>query len=494
LKKGLKIENKMKKVFLTLAVVFAMGTTFAQEKGLHLTLGGGLGWTNFAYDLDEGSNKGRLGYGGTIGAQYFFNNHWGISLAGEIYRFNTQSRFDGYKNAIEKKNDKMFEFPEQVDDEGDMYDFYLHLKNWRENQKTNFFEIPLMAVYQKKFGRLEKHGLYFGLGIKLQIPMKSTFERYEGDVLTEALYHEWELPFKPGWSGDLSHHGYGTNKNRDWNGENTLRTGVAAVGEFGFLFGLSRRVDLTLGVVADYGLANIGTKEKAELLGPIPGVTQQDGVKAKDGSDVAKNVFYNGILNSDQIVDKIHPWSLRGKIGVRIKIGKLKPIEEIEEIERSGRRSGPDTIFVYPIVVYKNPPEEPAEERTPVTRSEAPAAYQPIPDEIEVELIEPIYFDLDKYVLTAKSIEVLNRKVELMKKYPQAVLTVVGHTCDKGTGSHNDVLSANRAEAARMYLIRKGVSPTRIVPIPMGMREPDYINNSEDNRKLNRRVDFYLAR
>jgi outer membrane protein OmpA-like peptidoglycan-associated protein len=410
-----------------------------------------------------------------LGLQYFFNRHWGLSLAGEYFVFNTQSRYA----------DKSFLFEKQVDNEGHVCDLTIRLKNWKENQTTDFIEIPFMGVFQHKFGRMERHGLYFGLGVKAQIPISYTFERADGDVKVSAYYPQWHLHFEDGWSVEMPQHGYGTNNNRQWNGATNLKTGFAAVGEFGFLFGLSPRVDLTLGISADYGLTDINNK-KDNLLGPIDGKTQQD------GSFVAEQVYYNGILNSNQI-SGINTLSLRGKVGLRIKIGKLKPrpIDTLEHFPTgSGERRPPDTIFVYPVVVYTHAPDSVVERPN---RGERPSHYDPIPKGVEDTLIESIYFDLDKSNLTAKSKEILDRKAALMKKYPQAVLSVIGHTCNIGSGDYNDKLSYQRAEAARLYLIQKGISPTRVITIPMGKRDPDHINDSDANRSLNRRVDFIIA-
>jgi peptidoglycan-associated lipoprotein len=88
----------------------------------------------------------------------------------------------------------------------------------------------------------------------------------------------------------------------------------------------------------------------------------------------------------------------------------------------------------------------------------------------------------------------LDRKVALMKKYPQAVITVIGHTCDKGNSGYNDILSYNRAETARVYLIKSGINDSRIISVPMGMKNPTYTNILEHNRELNRRVDFIIAK
>lgn len=498
----------MKRIFLIAVVFFAVQTTFAQEKGLHLTFGGGLGKTGFAYNLEDGACKGGIGYGGTLGLQYFFNYHWGISLAGEFYQFNTQSSY----------NDRKFIFPNQTDDEGDIYNFYLHLQNWQENQKTRFVEIPLMAVYQYKFGKKEKAGFYLGLGVKCQIPVSSTFERFKGAIQTYAYYPEDNI-----WLGkedesslNYDHHAYGTNnfkteEERSWNGnsgKNTLKTGFAAVAECGFLFSLSRRVDLSLGVVADYGITSI-SKQNDPLLSIKNGATQQD------GNYVAENVLYKGVLNSDQ-TPKINTYSVRGKIGLRIKFGRVKEIpeedaynEEDEEEHPASPTSkrAPDTIFVYPVIVYPQPSDSLLKQYTPtdrvgerVTESIQGKIYEqtykpePLPQEIETELVESIYFDLDKYTLTPQAKAVLDRKAELMRKYPQAVITVIGHTCDKGNREYNDRLSYNRAEAARIYLIKSGISSARIVPVPMGMSNPTYTNSSEFNRELNRRVDFIIAK
>ncbi len=450
-------------------IFFAMTTVQAQEKGFYLTLDGGLGWTNLGYDLNGGSTKGGLGYGGGIGAQYFFNRHWGVSLSGEIFVFNTQSLF----------SDKSFTFQNQIDDEGDIYDLKIRLRDWKESQTTTFLEIPLMLMYQHKFGKKEMHGLYFGIGPKVQIPINSTYKT-EGLITNSALYHDWELPFEEGSSSDLPQHGYSTNKDRPFSGDNELKTGFAIAGEIGALFGLSRRVDLTLGVMADYGLTDIKNKNE-DLLGPTGG--QQTSV-------VAENVFYNGVLNSNQ-ADKINTMSVRGKIGLRIKLGKLKERPVEEEKDEQVQIPLRDTIIVNPVVIQV---PTPVVTPIPTVPTQEPAKVLDLPKQVEDELEECIYFDLNKYDLRKESIEVLDRKVELMRKYPNASLSVIGHTCDLGNNPLNDKLAFNRAEAARYYLIRKGIKASRITTIAKGKDDPAVPNTTEKNRELNRMVEFILTK
>ena len=492
----------MKKIFFTVILFLATGIMFAQETGLHITFGGNFGKMNFVYQLDGGAHKNQTGYGGYLGAQYFFNRHWGVSLSGEFVVYNTMSLYD----------DKSFLFNEETDNEGDSYNLKIHLKNWKENQRTYFLEMPIMALYQHKFGKKEHHGFYLGAGIKTQIPVSNSFRNSEGEVRVSGYYPRWNLPLgEEGLSVEIPQHGFGNNENRQWAGLHNLKAGLALVGEFGFLIGLSPRVDLTLGISADYGFTNI-SKRMDNLLGPIEGKTQQE------GQYISEMIYYNGILNSNQTT-RINTSSVRGKVGLRIKIGKLKereedsddPIKKLAEIlnnmESGGKR---DTIIINPVVlpIYLPSSNDDVQERAGLgtgsgirqtgddggfTSDVRTKKGGTIPQTVVEDLEESIYFDLNECILTAKAKEVLNQKVALMKKYPQAIISVVGHTCNIGSGNYNDVLSRDRAEAAKYYLIKKGISPARIITLSEGMKNPTYPNTSEQNRELNRRVDFYMS-
>ena len=469
----------MKKLIFALLIVFASSTLFAQEKGLFLTLSGSAGPSKFLYRLESGSPKSGLGFGAGIGAQYFFTKNIGLSLGLEYTQFNTGSYF----------KHKGFDFYGLTDDEGKLCDIEVYLNNWNEKQKTHYIDIPLMFRFQQKWGKKEMVGFYFAFGPKMQIPISSSFERSDGTVSVYAYYEEHELTIgKPGYGVELPHHGIGTTE-KFWKGKNEIKVGFAIAGEAGFLFGLSRRVDLTLGVSAEYGFTNI-QKKSVDLLEVAPGKAPQDG-------EIADIVSYSGILNSNKINKEtgIHPVFIRGHIGLRIKIGKLSEKKEEDDQDKKldailEKLSQPrDTIIINPVVVpvYLPAPETSTpEEGGPMGRRGTPIVTQEIIDELE----EPIYFDLDKYNLDAEAIAILDRKIAQMKRYPQLSVSLVGHTCDLGTNPHNDELSTNRAQAARMYMIGKGIKPSRLDIIPMGKNFPSYPNTSEDSRRMNRRVDF----
>ena len=502
----------MKKLIFVFLIIFATTNVFSQESGLYLFLGGNAGRTNFSYKLEGGNPKPDLGYGAFIGAQYYFNQHLGLSLGVDLSVFNTHSQFT---RKDDRDKDPKFVFDDIRDKDGDLckYTIWLHglpgvnnTRGWSEIQRTYFIDIPLLMKFQTKWGKKEAFGIYMGMGVKLQIPISSTYKA-EGNVRTIAYYKETELTI--GDDIPLPWHGLGT-EDKNLDGKNQLKPGCAIHGEAGFLISLSKRVDLTLGVSADYGFTNI--KKKNDPLVELKANTLQDG-------PVGDNAVYNGILNSNK-TNMIHPLSIRGNVGLRVKLGKLKDKDEegddasktLEKIlTQMGNNMGKrDTIIVNPVVVPIYLPLPDGEEweggagtgrgqwyptgedgsgsgRTPGATSRRGAA---LPQAAIDELQESIYFALSKYDLDQEAIEVLDRKVAQMKKYPYATISVVGHTCDLGSNTLNDELSLNRATAARLYMISKGVKPSRIEVIPMGKHYPSHINANEDSRRLNRRVDF----
>ena len=470
----------MKKLIFIALMFSTLTIAMGQDKGSYITVGGDLGWTKFFYDLDEGSSRGKLGYGGNIGYQYFFSKNWGVGIQAEFSVFNTQSRY----------NSRTFTFADQVDDEGFDYDLDVTLRRWRENQKTYFFNVPLMLMYQTRFGQTQNVGMYGGIGAKAQLPIKSTYKRHRGDALFLAYYPEinWRVPEE----NSLPQYGYGSNGNLSLKGDNELKFGVAVTGELGFLFALSRRVDLTVGVSADYGLMDI--KDKNVGLLSVEGNQQ--------GLDyIGQNMSYEGILNSQEI-NKNHPFALKGELGLRIKIGKLTEKrgkksedkqDEIIELLRGLANRPADTIILNPTIEVTFPEEY--FDRISARRDAAesnPLDGVPVTD-IEI-LMEPVFFDINQSVLRRDARETLDRKMDILRKHDQVRLTIVGHTCNLGSYKLNYELSKRRAETVRSYLISNGIRPSRLTIVPEGMNNPMNPNDTEQHRQLNRQVNFIVGK
>jgi outer membrane protein OmpA-like peptidoglycan-associated protein len=87
----------------------------------------------------------------------------------------------------------------------------------------------------------------------------------------------------------------------------------------------------------------------------------------------------------------------------------------------------------------------------------------------------------------------LDRYAQTLNEHPVTTIGIVGHTDSTGSESINDPLSFSRAQAARDYLARHGIAPTRMSVDGRGEREPIASNSSDDGRAQNRRVEIYIA-
>ena len=71
-------------------------------------------------------------------------------------------------------------------------------------------------------------------------------------------------------------------------------------------------------------------------------------------------------------------------------------------------------------------------------------------------------------------------------------LEVQGHTDNSGTPEHNQLLSEQRAEAVRAWLVQHGVETDRLVARGYGQEKPLVPNVTAGNRAQNRRVQFII--
>jgi len=83
-----------------------------------------------------------------------------------------------------------------------------------------------------------------------------------------------------------------------------------------------------------------------------------------------------------------------------------------------------------------------------------------IPCEI---VINPIFFDFDKWNIRTDSKYDLENIVDVMRAYPDMKITIESHTDRRGTLRYNDKLSDRRAKSTRDYIISRGIAAERIV-------------------------------
>ncbi len=84
----------------------------------------------------------------------------------------------------------------------------------------------------------------------------------------------------------------------------------------------------------------------------------------------------------------------------------------------------------------------------------------------------------------------LDLVVEMMNDNPDIKILLKGHTDNQGDPTLNLRLSEARVKAVRKYLISEGINAYRIKSVGYGGNAPIASNDTEETRKLNRRVEF----
>jgi len=111
----------------------------------------------------------------------------------------------------------------------------------------------------------------------------------------------------------------------------------------------------------------------------------------------------------------------------------------------------------------------------------------------ENTVIRFVYFEYDKFNITAKYVEVLDDVAGILDKYQDVIVTINGHTDAVASDGYNQVLSQNRAASTKEWLVINGVIPDRIKTAGYGEREPYASNMTEEGRSLNRRVEIFFS-
>ena len=106
--------------------------------------------------------------------------------------------------------------------------------------------------------------------------------------------------------------------------------------------------------------------------------------------------------------------------------------------------------------------------------------------------MEQITFEFGKSNLSQSSQDYLNQIVVLMQENQVMKITVNGHTDNVGSADFNMNLSKTRAEAVYNYLVKSGISSSRLSFRYFGMTRPIADNDTEEGRAMNRRVEFEI--
>ncbi|MEY4516965.1 MAG: hypothetical protein RL180_1311, partial [Pseudomonadota bacterium] len=108
---------------------------------------------------------------------------------------------------------------------------------------------------------------------------------------------------------------------------------------------------------------------------------------------------------------------------------------------------------VPPVVVIATPVMPPLVAE-PVVEPSVPDALVTAPNNV--------HFALNRSDLSATSRTLLNQVASILKQYPDANVTLYGHTDPRASVAYNNALSARRARSVEKYLITHGIAAGRI--------------------------------
>lgn len=112
---------------------------------------------------------------------------------------------------------------------------------------------------------------------------------------------------------------------------------------------------------------------------------------------------------------------------------------------------------------------------------------------LKLTMSSEVSFDFNSSSLKSTFYSSLNKIAEIMVRYPQTQILIVGHTDSVGSEQYNLDLSLRRANAVADYLMTHGVSRSRLGTEGHGELEPLATNSTADGRARNRRVEIFVV-
>ncbi|MCK4412212.1 MAG: peptidoglycan-associated lipoprotein Pal [Candidatus Eisenbacteria sp.] len=134
------------------------------------------------------------------------------------------------------------------------------------------------------------------------------------------------------------------------------------------------------------------------------------------------------------------------------------------------------------------PSEMPQTERVPGDETAPPGSAA----EDAALQIEDVFYEFDKYALTARARDTLTRDADVLLANPGMRLLIEGHCDERGTREYNLALADRRARASRDFLVAYGIDASRLETISYGEERPFVLGSTESAWSKNRRAHFVV--
>ena len=108
--------------------------------------------------------------------------------------------------------------------------------------------------------------------------------------------------------------------------------------------------------------------------------------------------------------------------------------------------------------------------------------------------LKNVLFAQAKTDILPESYPELDLVVNFLKENPSVRIELMGHTDGRGVHADNVKLSQQRVNKVKEYLVSKGVESKRITGKGFGGSKPIASNDTEESRRMNRRVEFVIRK
>ncbi|MDR0691904.1 MAG: OmpA family protein [Prevotellaceae bacterium] len=465
------MTNLNKLIVSVAAILVAISAGAQSSHQFSINAGGGL--STLKYEPVEGENK--TGFGGTLGLDYtlFFNPKWGISTGLGVALFNAKYELP----SLREVNLTAF----------DDFQCIAITTGYSEKQQAALLTVPLML-------RFESGKFYAAAGAKIGIPVKATNKNKLNEFQLRGYYPSDD------WYDDDPESGFGTLDGFDGKGDLKLKTAFFASVEAGIKWG-----KLYTGIYFDYGFNNSNkTQPQRQKLIPYTPLefVNDEYIPPKMPSTV--NSVLTASIDNKRIVDKVTPLAAGIKIAFVIHRSKpkVKTVEPVETQPAFDAQAEAERQRLAEEDARRKAELREAEERRRAEEARKLEERRKAEEARKLEqqrqydadmaiLVEPVGgFAINSVIFTDLMKTELDKKAEILVRYPNMNIQIEGHACDMGNNAVNMKLGLRRADAVKEYFVAKGIAANRITTASKGKTEPIAPNTNEENRRKNRRIQI----
>jgi peptidoglycan-associated lipoprotein len=107
-------------------------------------------------------------------------------------------------------------------------------------------------------------------------------------------------------------------------------------------------------------------------------------------------------------------------------------------------------------------------------------------EDLVVNVGDRVFFDFDRSTIRPDGQPTLARQAEWLQRHGTVNVLIAGHADERGTREYNLALGQRRANAARDFLVARGVASARIQTISFGKDRPIALGSNEEAWAQNR--------